>query len=224
MLLRLMFATFMMLGFLSMVRADDKNDESEARALNKLVELGPGVHAIKKDDKGRIVSCVIVGQSRVSTTLGKTKGLQVARDRARLEAQAQFVSWLKSKTVLFQKSEEETIIFMEGAQENDKNAMKESGKSVEKTTKNIESTAQGLIRGFQLLHTDTNGEDNTFTAVYGWDVSTAKATKGVEKANNDKEARETKGKTEGSSKSAEKLESKQVTSPDAKKFLPSKKP
>src|SRR5262249_61095182 len=86
------------------VRADDKADDEVSKAFSKIAALGPGVHAIKRDAKGRITSCVVVGQSRISTVLGKAKGLEVARTRARVDASAQFSRGLKGKVGINQKS------------------------------------------------------------------------------------------------------------------------
>ncbi len=69
--------------------ATKDKDAKVKKALSKIAQLGPGVHAIKKDGKGRITSCIVVGQSRISTVLGKAKGLQNARMKARLDASAQ---------------------------------------------------------------------------------------------------------------------------------------
>jgi hypothetical protein len=168
----------------ALTRADDDAEKPKKKAdadsaVGRLIDLGPGVHKVKTDGKGRIQSCIIIGQSRISTTLGKAKGLEVARQRARLAASAEFVKWLKEKVDVREKSEDETILFLEGGQENDKDALRESGKSVEKTTKKIESTAMGLARGFQVLASDVNDEDKTYTLVIGWSAKMSEATKKV---------------------------------------------
>lgn len=193
-----------------------RGDDTE-KAMAKIATLGPGVHAIKTDKKGRIVSCVVVGQARISTVLGKSKGLQVARDKARLDASAQYAKWLNEKVSVLESSEDETILFLEGNQENDAAAMKESGKAVEKTTKKMQSISQGLVRGLQVLHTEVSGDDKTFTIVMGWDAKTAAKVKTIAEAdegNSDEPVKKPK------SKKPDQIEDKSVTSPDAKKFLP----
>lgn len=208
---------FALLGLTSVTQAEDKADDEVAKAMSKIAQLGPGVHAIKKDNKGRITSCVVVGQSRISTVLGKAKGLETARDRAKLDASGQFVKWLNEKVSIYQKSEDESILFIEGSEDNDKEALKESGKAVEKTTKKIESLSQGLIRGFQVLHVEVSDKDKSYTIVLGWDAKTARAVQGVKEANGPG------SKTGGDPKQFlpdKKIEDKKVTSPDAKKFLP----
>ena len=68
--------------------ADEKKEGAEPKAasveekMDNLVKQGPGIHNIKKDDKGRVQSLIVVGQSRISTVLGATKGKEVARKRA----------------------------------------------------------------------------------------------------------------------------------------------
>lgn len=204
--------------------AEDKKDTEVEKALSKIAQLGPGVHAIKKDAKGRITSCVIVGQARISTVLGKAKGLEIARERADLAASGQFIKWLKEKVSVHTKTEDETILFLEGSEENDKEALKESGKAVEKTSKKMESISEGFVRGLQILHVEINDKDKTYTLVKGWSAESAKAIEKIEKGGDSK----VKPK-EGDLKKPEeakkppidkKVEDKKVTSDDAKKFLP----
>lgn len=196
-----------------------RGDDDVAKAMGKIAALGPGVHAVKTDKQGRITSCIVVGQARISTVLGKPKGLQVARDKARLDATGRFATWLNEKVEVHEKSEEETILFLEGNQENDAAALKESGKAIEKTAKKIESVSQALVKGLQVLHTETTDADKTFTLVLGWDAKTAKAVSEVA----DPDAAPTKkpsGEPPVQPKKPVKIDDKSVTSPDAKKFLP----
>jgi hypothetical protein len=183
-------------------------DEATEKALSKIVQLGPGVHAIKRDKQGRITSCIIVGHSRISTVLGETKGLQDARNKARLDVSAQFVKWLKEKVILCEKNEEETILFLEGSEGNDQVALKESGKSVEKTGKKFVSVSQGLIRGLQVLHFEVSGKDKTYSLLMGWSAENAKATEKLEKGDN------------GKNKKSRLIKDQKATSDEAKKFLP----
>jgi len=202
----------------------DKKDAEVEKALSKIAQLGPGVHAIKKDKQGRITSCIVVGQARISTVLGKPKGLQDARDKARLDASAQFVKWLKEKVSVHEKGENETILFIEGSEDNDKAALKESGKAVEKSTKKFESISEGMVRGLQVLHLEVSDKDRTYTLLMGWSADNAKA---AEKVGNGEVGTRLK---DGGSKKAEesrrpsdrKIEDRKVTSDDAKKFLPDK--
>ncbi len=204
-----------------------------SKALDEIAQLGPGVHHVKPDNKGRIQTCVVVGQSRISTVLGKSKGLQDARTKARLACEAEFVRWLKTKVDVHVKNEEETILFQEGSEENDKEALRESGKSVEKTTQKFESTAQGLVRGLQVLGVVEDAKNKRYTLVMGWSAKTANATKKVQadledadpaKAGNARKpgsAVKGEGEKTGAAKKRDdkKLEDRKVASPDLKKFL-----
>jgi hypothetical protein len=210
----------------------DKKDGGTDSVFAQIVGSGPGVHRIKTDKQGRIQSCIVVGQSRISTVLGTSKGLQLARDSARLAASAEFRKWLKEKVSVHEKSEAETILFIEGSEENDKDALRESGKSVEKQSKKMESISVGLVRGLQVLGSDVNSKEKTYTIVMGWDAKTAAAVKKVDADLKDskekksdssvgKEKDEKKGETDKKKGEADKkkLQDKRSISPDLKKFF-----
>lgn len=208
------------------VSADDKSDADVQKKLSEIAALGPGVNNIKKDEKGRIKSCVIVGQARISTVLGKAKGLETARQRASLAAKAEFVKWLKEKVTVYEKTDDQTLTLLEGKEEGDKDSLKESGKAIESTSKKMESVAEGLVRGMQNIHTEVSDKDKTYTVVMGWDAETANATKKVKKdldsdeaKNGDKENGQEKPKKDKDKKSDKKIEDKKSTSKDAKKFI-----
>jgi hypothetical protein len=186
-------------------RADSNKDGEVARAMSKIAQLGPGVYAVKKDDQGRIKTCVVVGEARISTVLGKAQGLETARTRARLAAAAEFRKWLNEKGTVYEKCEAETITLIEGTAGGDKDVLKKSGKAVEKTTTRYETVAEGLVKGLQVLHVEVSGDDKTYTVVLGWDAETAKAA----------------GTVDGDGKKAgdRKLDSKSATSDDARKFI-----
>jgi hypothetical protein len=206
--------------------AGDTKDADVEKAFSKIAQLGPGVHAIKKDAKGRITSCVVVGQSRISTALGKAKALETARQRARNGCAGEFIRWLKEKATVVQSQNDETITLLEGSEESGKeDALKESGKAVEKTSTTFRSISNGLVRGLQVLHFDVSDKDKTYTLVMGWSADNAKATQDVTSGDKKPSEGETK-KAEGSGKASakkpidKKIEDKKVTSEDAKKFLP----
>lgn len=192
--------------------------DEDSNKYAKYAELGPGVHGVKTDNKGVITSCVVVGQSRISTVLGKSKGLELARQKARLDASGQFAKWLDEKISIHEKDSGETVLFLEGSEGNDKDALSESGKSVEKTSKTIESIAQTQIRGMQVKYTDQNGDDKNFTIVLSWDAKTAKGTRGVRAANEDAPINKSDKNKEGNAKKIiddKKIGNKKVLSPDA---------
>jgi len=211
--------------------ADSPEKPSAEGAMAKFVKLGPGVHAIKKDKKGRIVSCVVVGQARISTVLGKTKGTEMARDKANLAASAEFIKFLKQKVTAYESADEENVILMEGTEGTDADAVKESGKAVERQSKKMESLAEGMVRGLQLLHKDVDGDGKTYTVVKGWKADTADGVKKIAADMNSDEPASTEkvksskkdsAKKEGEGKAAipdKQIKSESATSDDAKDFV-----
>ena len=208
--------------------ADDKKEGAESKAvsveeqMDNLVKQGPGIHNIKKDDKGRVQSLIVVGQSRISTVLGATKGKEVARKRAEQSAKAAFVKWLGEAVVVCENAENETTLFLQGEESNDKDALSEAGKAVEKNSDTYKSVAAGLVRGLTLLHTDLNAEDKEYSVVYGWSLANAKSAKDTathdpgidEKPSAQPDA--TPGKNISDQK---KIHSQKTTSPEAEEFL-----
>jgi len=157
--------------------AEKKSSVEEA--LSKIASLGPGVHAIKKDSKGQIISCMVVGQARISTVLGKAKGIEIARDKANLSASAEFVKWLKEEVSVGQTNKEGDVTLIEGTKGPDGDSQKESGKADEQSRKIMDSTAKGLVRGLQVIHKEIGGDATTYTVVKGWKADTVDATKKV---------------------------------------------
>jgi len=135
-----------------------------ADAIKQLADLGPGVHKVKKDDGGRLQSCVIVGQSRISTILGTAKGLEVAKKRARMNAQAEFVRWMKTAVAAVQLMSDSSMVVLKG---NDK-TLSESGKAVELTSDNVSTLSEGVLRGLTIIGVHQDGKTETMTVVYGW--------------------------------------------------------
>ena len=137
---------------------------NNTQAIQALAELGPGVHKIQKDDAGRLKSCVIVGQARISTVLGTAKGLELARTRAKLNANAEFVRWMKSTVKAVESMTNESIVYLEGSGA----GLSESGKATEVTKDNVEVLAEGVIRGMTLIGAHQDGANGLLTEVYGW--------------------------------------------------------
>lgn len=205
------------------LRADEtENSQSTEAKLAKLIKLGPGVHAIKKDKNKRIISCVVVGQARISTALGKGKGLEVARSKANLDASAQFVKWLKEEISVQETGEDETVILMEGSEGEVGDALTESGKSIEKTSKKMESVSKGLARGLQLLHKEVDGDEKTYSVVKGWKADTSEGTKKIsisQSKDSPEDSSSGEGKAKSKAKQDKQIESESATSEDADEFL-----
>ena len=226
------FACFLALAIPQFALAqDDEGGNDVAKEMKRIAALGPGVHEVQKDKKGQITSCIIVGQARISTALGKTKGIELARDKANLDCSAQFVKWLKEEVSVYQSNDDETIILMEGAEEKENDSLKESAKSLEKSSKRMESVAKGAVRGLQMLHKETDGDGKTYTVVKGFKASTLDALKKLsedlksdESASKKNGAGSDSGTSEGKKKKNDKeIESGSATAGDAGDFLPKRK-
>jgi hypothetical protein len=215
----------------SFARAADKeeNAPSAEEQMAALVKLGPGVHNIKKDKKGRVLTLIVVGQARISTVLGGAKGKEMARKKAAQGARAEFVKWLGEAVVVCENAENEATIFIQGEEGKDKDAQSEAGKAVEKTGDSFKSLSAGFVRGLTLLHTDVNADEKECTMVYGWSLANAKAAKHT--ATNDPTIEDDKpaAKKAASREAAEggesgksdnkKIRSQKATSGDAGDFL-----
>ena len=226
----LIACTLLLGGQVSHAQKEAGEGSSVEEQMAKIAALGPGVHAIQKDKKGRITSCIVVGQSRISTALGKSKGLEVARKRADLSASAEFVKWLKQDVTVVENTDDETVTLLEGTEEDNKDTLKESGKAVEKTGSKMTSISQGLVRGLQVLDVKTDGESKTITVLKGWKATTAE---GVKKVASDSKKDDPDSAEAGTSKSDSKevkpkkgdkeIQDSESTSSDASDYLPKKK-
>lgn len=218
--------------------AQEKEEKDDGPTIEeqmaKIAALGPGVHNVQKNKKGHITAFVVVGQGRISTVLGKAKGLENARNKANLDCSAQFVKWLKEEVNIYESSDEETVILLEGSEEGDGEDLKESGKSVEKSGKKMESLSKGLVRGLQMLHKEVDGDGKTFIIIKGWKADTVEGVKKVsaDLASDEPESKEGKNKTAAGEAGGKKPKSKKIdkdiesgstTSEDASDFLPKRK-
>jgi len=227
----LFFCSLLMGGQVCLAQEEKEGDgQSFEEQIAKVVQLGAGVHHIEKNKKGHIISCVVVGQARISTALGKAKGMELAHDKANLACSAEFVKWLKEEASLYQSNEDDTIFLLEGSEGDEDDVQAESPQSIERSSKKMETLSKGLVRGLRMLHRDVDGEGKTLTIVKGWKADTAEGTKKVasdlasdepadEKTLKDSKSLGKKGKT-GLGKE---IESSSVTSEDAAEFFPKRK-
>ena len=66
-----------------------------------------------------------------------------------------------------------------GQEEDNKDHLKESGKAGERVVTDITSVSEGLVRGLQVLHVKTDGENKTLSVLKGWKADTAEGAKRV---------------------------------------------
>jgi hypothetical protein len=164
------FDTWVVIAALAMGVLNAKGEDAAAPAptpedsIKQLADLGPGVHKVKKDEGGHLQSCVIVGQSRISTVLGPAKGLETARKRARMNAQAEFVRWMKTAVAAVQLMSDSSMVVLKG----DGNTVSENGKAVEMTSDNVSTLSEGVLRGMTIIGAHQDGKAETMTIVYGW--------------------------------------------------------
>jgi hypothetical protein len=151
--------------------------EANSNGVEALAALGDGCHDIKKDN-GRLKSMKVVGSARISSALGTTKGLQIARQRAKLAAQKEFIEWIKTKVTAVGFSEEESVLQLESGND----GPTESGKGLETDKRKIASQAEELVRGLTLIGKKQEGE--TLTLVFGWSAKNTDLARQAEAANN----------------------------------------
>ena len=173
--------------FATPIWAEEEGAESNKNsAVKELADLGTGVHKIKLDENNTLVSCVIVGQARISLALGKAKGVINAKKVAKQNAEAAFVGWLKKSVTDISQTGDTTEIQITGADENGEPI--ENAQSTETVSQITTAQAQGQIRGMQLIGMDQDGENNIMTAVFGWKPALAAGAAGASGANNTEDA------------------------------------
>ncbi len=184
-----------------------------------LVQLGPGVHMVKLDDNGQVISCVAVGESRMSTVLGAARGKQNARNNAALRASGEFAKWLREEVSVVESTSQETILTLESQPDESGEAAipLESGRAIEKSTAEYTSKANAVMRGLLLLHVHVDPTSKTCTVVKGWSVANAEAAR---QARADNLLDESDPKSNVSPRTSPQLEGSTVTSPAAAGFLP----
>lgn len=202
--------------------ADATAQENAAKtqdSIQELAELGPGVHRVKKTANNVFKSCVVVGQARISTVLGKSKGLEIAHRRAELQAESKFVSWLKTHASSVRSRGDEADFILKG----DRNNQSEDGAATEVSSESITSSAQGAIRGLSLIGSHRDLETSTLTLVYAWKPDFAKLADQVESAmepNQKKQSRANrKNVKRAHDKIAPPMKTKTVVAPEAEEFL-----
>jgi hypothetical protein len=217
------------------VRADDakkaKDEDDEVqKEMSRYANGAPGVANVEKDEHGELQYLIVVGQARISTVLGKGKGLEIAKQRAAAAAKGAFLQWLKENAKLYERSEDGTINIRVVEKEDAKKKDTEVSKGVEVTERKFESAAQGLIRAMQSVHGEVTDKGETWAVVMVFDAADAKAAKKVAKdlKASGGDGMEKPGKPDAKAgakegKDEDKVEEKKVTSPAARKYVKRKK-
>ena len=150
--------------------------EKETVNWKKIAELGNGVHREKQDEKGNTKSFVAVGISRIRKALGEVDGEIIAQKRARLQAKAEIVKWLKGKVITYEASTGEYIISSTGNGDN----VSESGKLVEKNIAKNEEYAEGIVRGTKVIYTGILRNGQMYVIILGWSAKNVKNARQVQ--------------------------------------------
>ena len=151
---------------------------SPEQSVENLALLGKGVHKIKKSSEGGLQSCVVVGQARISESLGKSKGILTAQRNAKLDAESAFVAWLKTNVKSVEQSGDKTEVMLASGAE----GPTETGSSTETSSALIQSSAEGAIRGLTLIGRSVDAEAGILTLVYGWKPEYASLTRDAEQS------------------------------------------
>jgi hypothetical protein len=198
-----------------------QEQETKAKKLERAVGQGTGVLDVK-DEKGVIRYVSVVGQVRISTVLGLSKGIIVAKRRASLLADAAFTDWMKSEVESVVTSDEKTVLMLEGAEGPEVDELKEEGKSETIDTQNVKRISRGIIRGMVTAAYDQDGKAKLYTIVKVWNPKTGLAAAKAEKQNTNPKGpkKPTKPKTvvEGKGKGKGKGNKPSKTIPSKKGF------
>jgi hypothetical protein len=200
---------------------DDSDKDKEVSVKDRYKALPLGVSVVQKDKKGKIISLVVSGRARVTTVLGVEQGIELAEVKADLDCDARFIAWMnKSNVRISVEGNREFLVVTEEGED--------SGKSADKTTVEQKREAQGIVRGLQVLYSETDGDTKFHTTVKGLNFATQKAIQeaediisGEESEKNSKSSAKKGKKTNTTKKdSSKKIPSSSSLAPDAEDFLP----
>jgi hypothetical protein len=180
----LLLAVFGLLSFSrSNAQTPQKTEKQAQPEYEKVAAGGPGVSSVLCDEQGRIRSLLVVGRSRISSVLGASKCKEVALQRASLQADVEFIKWLGSKVEVHESASKETTLFLEGSQDNDSTALRESGKAIEKTSAEHKRISAGFVRGLQTVYRHVDGAKKELTLAKKWSASRARAIELIDPSN-----------------------------------------
>ncbi|MEI7912744.1 MAG: hypothetical protein WCK77_24215 [Verrucomicrobiota bacterium] len=190
------------------LQAADQPTETPEQIVQRIAELGPGVHEVKTEN-GHLKSVKVVGQAVISTVLGKAKGLEIAQKRAKASAQQAYIEWFKANATSNSNDANEDITVLEG----DGKGLKEQRKSSETHTDSLTVNTAAIIRGLALIgkHVDADG---TLTLVYAWSSARAAEAKEAAAANSDDHAAAPAEAQPSPKPSESPLKTKTTASPD----------
>lgn len=144
-------------------------DDLRKRVKGYLDQALPGVFYNDHQDvrDGRIMRLFAVGTAIVHDTLGREEGLDQARRRAQESARAELARFLASRVTVKVTARDEVVLVKDGSD----GAVKETGKKVERRTREFEERATAVIRGLRMAGARQVAEEKRYVVVYRWDVA-----------------------------------------------------
>jgi hypothetical protein len=144
-------------------------DDLRKRVDGYLDQALPGVFYSDHEDvrDGRIVRLFAVGTAIVHDTLGREEGLDQARRRAQEAARAELARFLATRVTVKVTASDEVVLARDGSD----GAVKETGRKVERRTREFEERATAVIRGLRMAGARQVAEEKRYVVVYRWDVA-----------------------------------------------------
>lgn len=159
------------------------SEEIDFKALSET----QGVSKVILNKKKQIITVYVNGRAPISTTLGKTRGIEAARKRADQNANAELVKWLSSKVTIIEDTKDETITVIEGMENGEEGALQETAKAIEKSTTKFTAVAENMVRGLTVAHIEQNGEDKLMVVIKKLDVTMLGSIKNLQRNLNSEE-------------------------------------
>lgn len=157
-------------------------------AMKEFADLGTGVHKPKLNVNNTLVSCIIVGQAPISKAFGKARGIVDAKKKAKLAAEAAFVSWMKTVVSDIRQSGETTEVHINAGALDENGEPIEQGQRTETSSQITTAQAQGQLRGMRQMGIDQDAEQGLMTLVFTWKPEYAAAAAGAAGAMNTPDA------------------------------------
>lgn len=163
---------------LSVLAANESNPIQEA------INMGPGVHNPKLNERGEMISFVVVGSGRIRKSLPKQLALQQARKDAAREARNETAKFFNTSVKWGENAANEMVCVTQGSSAGDE---ENSGTSAEKT-KFVEASgerskacSQAALSGLRKIGSGYD-ENGLYCEVWGWQFKTVKAIVNASKA------------------------------------------
>ena len=150
-------------GILFAQDSSDKQSEAEKQEAEIVaaLDIGGGPFLVKRTKQGEIISMAFVGSNRISTTLGVSKGKEIAKQRATLKAKGAFSKWLKEEITVVESASDETLLMLQGSEEDSGDTFSESGKSLETTSSQYKTFSNGILRAMRPIAYDIYVDEDT---------------------------------------------------------------